>query len=78
MDKNRESAIRAASKANRHLSSAYRDLIGHRLPLAGFHCDREKALSDLRAAHGQIAEAIQLVESCPSSIESGRVPTVIV
>ena len=78
MDKNRESAITAASKADRHLSSAYRHLFGHRLPLAGIHCDREKALSELRAAHRQIAEAIQLIETCPSSIESRSGPTVTV
>ena len=62
-DTSKLSAFAAATEAHAHLASARKQLIGQRLPLAGTHCDLDKAAAELRAAHRKIAEAIHAVET---------------
>ena len=54
----RRATVAAAVKADRHLSSAVRNLCGYRLPLSGTCVDVETARLELRAAFGNIAEAL--------------------
>jgi hypothetical protein len=66
---NRVQAINLMGIANNHLTSAWRHLVGRRVPLAGLHRDFDKALADLRSVHEKIGEAIQLFQNRATGIE---------
>jgi hypothetical protein len=55
-------AIAALRVANKHLLSAWKHLVGQRVPMVGRHRDLDKALADLRVVSASAGEAIELIE----------------
>lgn len=62
-ERNKYSAVTAATEAHALLASARKHLMGQRLPLAGTQCDLDKAATELRAAGQKIDEALRAVEA---------------
>jgi hypothetical protein len=59
----RRQASEAAQSAHKHLSSALKHLWGVRIPMGGMHYDPRAALLELRMAHKNTVEAVQIIES---------------
>ena len=62
-ERNKYSAVTAATEAHALLASARKHLMGQRLPLAGTQRDLDKAATELRAAGQKIDEALRAVEA---------------
>ncbi len=58
----RQQALSAVQVGHQHLLTAWRHLMGRRLPLAGLDFDSTSAASELQVAIARLSEALQAIE----------------
>ena len=68
------SAVDRVSAAHARVLSAWKRLMGRRIPLGGLEIDADGALGDLRAACEDIASAIRVIEASAPQQQPARAP----